>query len=638
MPSVRRRGSTAKVVSSSVSEKNTLVNENNNNSITGIKASRNLPLVLVTGACGYGASHLVRKLVQTGQYRVRAVDVRLPSRSSSIPAVAEAYVEGAEYVLCDVTNFEQVKNAVQGCSTVFHLAAIVPYNLTSVFSRQRLLQVNVQGTINLIQACKDEASVRNLLLASSTGVVFQGQDVQLGREEDLETIARDGPWNDAYSESKALAEKAVRAATSEKLATLSIRPNGIWGPGEMHHTPKLLLMARLGFAPLMAVAPNALTDFTHRDNLAHAFILGMQRLDDPSYRKKISGKAYFVTDGWAAHTLEFFSVMLTLLGFSSPFPSKLAMLPEKGSCCERVVRSVFNETAEEMVNFDDVDNQKKEDSKTTTKKNMKTSKTSSSLVSSVLTSDPYVPLPGFVLYPVAVVAQGLSMLLQPIFNFEPFLTVADVRKVVKHNYYSSELIKKELGFSPVVNTSEGMKEAVAYYKEKGFNGHVTALGYLPWMVAPPGIAFTYYISRNPYGVVDTASRLFKQIFGMIAAKALEKGSVSLLPRPFVDFFSLLSAADEQKVSRHVSTILLCIFAAACIVHTLHAILVFRLAWRRNLAAGEWAFQAFALGFPSTAAFCKVAKINRTEVEVMIMSLLGFSAIAGVLVVLSFSMT
>jgi hypothetical protein len=158
------------------------------------------------------------------------------------------------------------------------------------------------------------------------------------------------------------------------------------------------------------------------------------------------------------------------------------------------------------------------------------------------------------------------------------------------------------------------------------------------MVAPPGIAFTYYISRNPYGVVDTASRLFKQIFGMIAAKALENGNVSLLPRAFVDFFSLLSAADEQKVSRHVSTILLCIFAAACIVHTLHAILVFRLAWRRNLAAGEWAFQAFALGFPSTAAFCKVAKINRTEVEVMIMSLLGFSAIAGVLVVLSFSMT
>lgn len=638
MPSVRRRGSTAKVVSSSVSEKNTLVNENNNNSITGIKASRNLPLVLVTGACGYGASHLVRKLVQTGQYRVRAVDVRLPSRSSSIPAVAEAYVEGAEYVLCDVTNVEQVKNAVQGCSTVFHLAAIVPYNLTSVFSRQRLLQVNVQGTINLIQACKDEASVRNLLLASSTGVVFQGQDVQLGREEDLETIARDGPWNDAYSESKALAEKAVRAATSEKLATLSIRPNGIWGPGEMHHTPKLLLMARLGFAPLMAVAPNALTDFTHRDNLAHAFILGMQRLDDPSYRKKISGKAYFVTDGWAAHTLEFFSVMLTLLGFSSPFPSKLAMLPEKGSCCERVDRSVFNETAEEMVIFDDVDIQKKEDTKTTTKKNMKTSKTSSSLVSSVLTSDPYVPLPGFVLYPVAVVAQGLSMLLQPIFNFEPFLTVADVRKVVKHNYYSSELIKKELGFSPVINTSEGMKEAVAYYKEKGFNGHVTSLGYLPWMVAPPGIAFTYYISTNPYGVVDTASRLFKQIFGMIAAKAVDNGNMSLLPRAFVDFFSLLSAADEQKVSRHVSTILLCIFAAACIVHTLHAILVFRLAWRRNLAAGEWAFQAFALGFPSTAAFCKVAKINRTEVEVMIMSLLGFSAIAGVLVVLSFSMT
>lgn len=580
------------------------------------------PLVLVTGACGYGASHLVRKLVETGLYRVRAVDVRLPSQSSPLAAVAEAFVEGAEYQLCDVTNAEQVKEAVQGCSTVFHLAAIVPYNLTSVFSRQRLLAVNVQGTINVIQACKDEASVRNLLLASSTGVVFQGQDVQLGREADLEAIAQSGPWNDAYSESKALAEKAVRAATSDKLATLSIRPNGIWGPGEMHHTPKLLLMARLGFAPLMAVAPNALTDFTHRENLAHAFILGMQRLDDPLYRKKISGKAYFVTDGWAAHTLEFFSVLLTLLGFSSPFPSKLAMLPEKGPCCERVNLLDFYAAKEETMKT----TSKNKDNDQGKNQTRKTS-TSSPLLSSVLTSDPYISLPGFVLYPVAVIAQGLSTLFQPIFNFEPFLTVADVRKVVKHNYYSSESIKNDLGFTPVISTAEGMKEAAAYYRSKGFNGHVTSLGFLPWILAPPGITLTYFVSTNPYGIIDAASKVSRQIFAEVEVRTRRDASATI-PTFIVDFVNVLSAADENEISHHVVKILQSIFAAACLVHVIHAILVFRLAWSRNLAAGAWAFQALALGFPSTAAFCKVARINVTEVEVMVLSLMGFVLVAG----------
>jgi hypothetical protein len=179
----------------------------------------------------------------------------------------------------------------------------------------------------------------------------------------------------------------------------------------------------------------------------------------------------------------------------------------------------------------------------------------------------------------------------------------------------------------VISTAEGMKEAAAYYRSKGFNGHVTSLGFLPWLLAPPGIALTFFVSTNPYGIIDAASKVSRKIFAEAAARARSDASATL-PTFIVDFVNVLSATDENEISHQVVKILQSIFAAACLVHVIHAILVFRLAWSRNLAAGAWAFQALALGFPSTAAFCRVARINVTDVEVMVMSLMGFVFVAG----------
>jgi len=90
-----------------------------------------------------------------------------------------------------------------------------------------------------------------------------------------------------------------------------------------HHVPKLLSMAQLGLtgAPFGA---HALTDFTHRDNLAAAFLAAQAKLmGSPAERRLVAGKAYFVTDGWRCHTMEFFCPLLAGIGFSAPFPAAI---------------------------------------------------------------------------------------------------------------------------------------------------------------------------------------------------------------------------------------------------------------------------------------------------------------------------
>ena len=656
------------------------------------------PLVLVTGACGYGASHVVRRLLRPEASRggapafaVRAGDLRVPQPGEP------AHVAGAEYVVLDVTDAAACVRAAAGCRAVLHLAALVPYNLPAAHSRAALLRVNVEGTRNVVRACR-AARVRSLVLASSTGVVFCGADIAGGAEgggadEDAGIAA--AALNDAYSESKALAERLVLRASfrgagagrgelegagtadagasgegvgvgvgvgvgegegvgEDALACVALRPNGIWGPGEAHHTPKLLLMARLGLAPLMAVAPAALTDFTHRDNLAHAFMLALARLEEGGARgarRRVAGRAFFVTDGWPVHTLEFFSPLLAALGFAAPFPS--AVLPRSraealglGAECRRLPGADFARAAaaaDEIARDASSAAEAAAAAETPSASWAPRAATAASLPSGrkarrargasaagaglepllvpapeagsespafsplaltaaalggagavaargaalsgeeevVFTSAPHLPLPGITLLPVAALLELGAWLLRPLVNVEPFLTRADVRKVVRHNYYSSARAARELGYKPVTSPAAGLRDAAAHYRAAGFRGEVEAAGWLPWLLAPGGIALTGAVSADALGAL-----------GLLLHALAALGAPPALCRT-----ELLGAATRA------------IFAAAVAAHAAQAAAAFGVAFPRRLAAGAWAAQTLALGFPSSVLLARAAGLR-----------------------------
>jgi hypothetical protein len=318
----------------------------------------------------------------------------------------------------------------------------------------------------------------------------------------------------------------------------------------------------------MAVAPAARTDFTHRANLAHAFMLALTQLQDEGEhgRAAVAGRAYFVTDGWPCHTLEFFSPLLAGQGFDAPFPS--AFVPEGTNGHERSVRLGRAEFDAAVASAGPAKGGKR----------------------IIFTSDPYLPLSAFVLYPAA----AACVLVAGVLGGKPFLTAADVRKVVRDNFYDSTAAASELGYAPVVSVGQGMAETIACYRELGWDGAVHArLGWAPWLLAPGGIALTGGLSLLLSSSNDSAlpPALVQLLHCVTAAVRACVPAASLGPR-----------ADDAGVT---ARLLLWVFLAAVTCHCLEAAWAFRLAWAHRLGAARWAVQTAVLGFPSLEALYSV---------------------------------
>ncbi len=253
---------------------------------------------LVVGGSSFSGRQLVQELCAEGQ-QVRVFDLH---RHPDLPAQAE-FVGG------DMTDLSQITAACRGVTTVYHYAALLPFGRSKRVPDSELVRVNVGGTQNIVAACRT-CGVRRLIYISSTGAVFSGKPVVAGDE----TMPYPEVSNDQYSHTKKLAEQAVLAANGDELKTCALRPNGIWGAGETHHFPKVLMMAQMGMAGIM-FGVEARTDWTHRKNLAHAAKLANACLK--TQPELVAGQAYFITDDDRHHVQEFTLRMVRPLGFGS---------------------------------------------------------------------------------------------------------------------------------------------------------------------------------------------------------------------------------------------------------------------------------------------------------------------------------
>ena len=149
--------------------------------------------ILVTGSSGFVGKRLVQELEQKG-YTVTGFDA----------------AEGK-----DLLNKKQVREAVKGKDVVFHTAAVLDETAGNV------MEVNVQGTQNVVEACIAER-VNRLVHLSTVGVAgdFEGKQDE------------NAPYNPktAYESSKAEAEKKV-LDSQEELAVSVVRAPVVYGAG-----------------------------------------------------------------------------------------------------------------------------------------------------------------------------------------------------------------------------------------------------------------------------------------------------------------------------------------------------------------------------------------------------------------------
>lgn len=176
--------------------------------------------ILITGAGGFIGSHLAEECVNRG-YEVKAF-VRYNSRNFWGWLEQSEVRNVVEIVSGDIREYDSVLNAVEGCDAVFHLAALIgiPYSYVSPLA---YIRTNVEGTYNVLQACKT-LSVSNVLVTSTSETYGTAQYVPIDESHPL-------VGQSPYSASKIAADQlALSFYKSFGLPVKIVRPFNTYGP------------------------------------------------------------------------------------------------------------------------------------------------------------------------------------------------------------------------------------------------------------------------------------------------------------------------------------------------------------------------------------------------------------------------
>lgn len=250
----------------------------------------------VIGGCGFLGQHLVEGLVDKG-YSVKVFDQKQTFDNKDV-----------EFFLGDLCKREELLPALAGSQTVFHCATPSPLS----DNREIFQKVNCMGTRVVLDCCK-EAGVKKLILTSSASVIFEGTDLQNGREE---LGYADNPI-DPYVESKIKQEEEILEANnpSEDFCTIALRPHGIFGPRDPHFIPTLVNMAKRGGTVFKIGKGTNKVDFTYVENVVHGHILAAEKLKPKS---RVTGRAYNITNAEPVPFWDFIGRVLTGLNYSAP--------------------------------------------------------------------------------------------------------------------------------------------------------------------------------------------------------------------------------------------------------------------------------------------------------------------------------
>jgi UDP-glucose 4-epimerase len=174
--------------------------------------------VLVTGGAGFIGSNLVRALVERGD-DVRVLDNFSTGSRLNLEDVAEAI----EVVEGELRSYERVHNAVRGVELVFHVGALgsVPRSVQDPLTTSA---VNVEGTLNVLLAARDEG-IRRVVFASSSSVYGSAVDLPAHEGAAVDPIS-------PYGVAKLAAERYCVSFSRvyESFETVVLRYFNVFGP------------------------------------------------------------------------------------------------------------------------------------------------------------------------------------------------------------------------------------------------------------------------------------------------------------------------------------------------------------------------------------------------------------------------
>lgn len=264
--------------------------------------------VLVTGAYGFLASHLVAGLLERGAAVVGLVRDQ--------PAESYLQSEGLDRRITlapgDITDFASVKRILleEEVEVVFHLAAQAIVGLANR-SPLSTLEANIRGTYLLLEACRelrvDGAPLRAVVVASS--------DKAYGDQEKL-PYTEDAPLQGLhpYDASKSCADLLTRAlAQTYGLPAAVTRCANLYGPGDLNLSrivPATILSLLRGERPIIRSDGSPLRDYLYVGDCVGGYLA----LAETLLAGGAQAQAYNLGTGQPVSVLELVRAIIAVVG------------------------------------------------------------------------------------------------------------------------------------------------------------------------------------------------------------------------------------------------------------------------------------------------------------------------------------
>ncbi len=223
-------------------------------------------IFLVTGGAGFIGSHLVEELLERG-YKVRVLDNLSTGREENI----SKYLADIEFIKGDIRDTDKVAKAVKGVNVILHQAALpsVPRSVKDPIASN---DVNINGTLNLLWAAKNEG-IERFVAASSSSVYGDNPELPKHEKQIPNPIS-------PYAVTKITLEYYLKVFYEiYGLQTYALRYFNVFGPRQDPNSqysaviPKFITAMARNESPVIYGDGEQSRDFTFIKNVVNANIL-----------------------------------------------------------------------------------------------------------------------------------------------------------------------------------------------------------------------------------------------------------------------------------------------------------------------------------------------------------------------------
>lgn len=218
--------------------------------------------VMVTGATGYVAGQLVKKLLEDGlTVHAPVRDPNNPEKLKYLNQIAETTSGTIKYFQADLLDEGSYKEATKGCELVFHTAS--PFKIDVKDPQKELIDPAQIGTRNVLETANKTPTVKRVVLTSSCAAIY-GDNADIDKTPN--GIFTEDIWNTSssleqnpYSYSKTVAEKEAWKIyeSQSQWDMVIINPTLVIGPGINPYatSESFKLIKQLGDGSMKAGAP-----------------------------------------------------------------------------------------------------------------------------------------------------------------------------------------------------------------------------------------------------------------------------------------------------------------------------------------------------------------------------------------------